>query len=77
MNRDEQIDVMLAKIKAGVMTYEDTADLFMLSMIGQGTGVTRDEILAKARERFQDVGALNAFLRDSIGQFEAMIGLRL
>lgn len=72
MTGGEHLDALFDKIQAGTMSYEDTADLFMLSTVGQSAGVTRDEVLAKVRERFQDTAALNAFLQASQAQFDVL-----
>lgn len=71
--RGKHLDALFDKIQAGTMTYEDTADLFLLTMVGQPAGVTRDEMLARLRARFQDTVALNAFLQASLGQFDALV----
>lgn len=72
MTNGEHLDALFDKIQAGTMTYEDTADLFLLTMVGQSAGVTRDEVLAKARARFQDTVALDAFLQASLAQFDVL-----
>jgi hypothetical protein len=76
MSRNDKLDELHAKIKAGTMTYEDTADLFMRTMVGQFSGVSREEILAKTRARFQDTAALNGYLQYAFAQYEAMVGRR-
>jgi hypothetical protein len=76
MSRNDKLDELHAKIKAGTMTYEDTADLFMMTMVGQSTGVSREEILAKTRAHFQDATALNGYLQHAFAQYEALVGLR-
>jgi hypothetical protein len=62
-------DTFLAKIEAGTMTHDDTADLFMLTVVGQSTGLTRDQILAKLRERYATQADLIRFLRTSYASF--------
>lgn len=76
MGDDDQLATLLARIAAGTMRYEDAADLFALSTVGQATGVTRPELLARLRQRFQDETALNAFLRLSYAQSGAAAFVR-
>lgn len=66
MSSEERLGELHDKIEAGTMTHDDAADLFMLSMIGQSSGATRDEVLAKMRAHFQDRAALNSYLRSSL-----------
>lgn len=77
MNRDQQLAVFHDRIAAGTMSEEDAADMFMLTMVGQSAGVTRTEVLARIRARFQDRAVLNAFLRNSLAAFHrALAGRR-
>jgi hypothetical protein len=69
MNTEDQLAALLAKILDGTMSYEDTADLFMLTTVGQSTGVSRAEVLAKLHAHFQDLKALNGYLQDAYGRF--------
>lgn len=72
MTRDEQLDAIWAKMIAGTMTYEDTADLFMMTNVGQSTGATREEVLRRMRGFFQDETALNGYMRSLIPTLEAL-----
>jgi hypothetical protein len=59
----EQHDLFAAKIADGTMTHDDTADLFLLTTIGRSTGVTREALLERLRERHPDQQSLNAWLQ--------------
>jgi hypothetical protein len=73
MNRDSKLDELFGKLKAGTMTYDDTADFFMLSVVGLSTGISRDELLTKLRAHFQDTIALNSYLGSLSDRFEALV----
>lgn len=73
MTRDEQINAMWAKIEAGTMTHDDAADLFMMTMAGQSTGVSRAEVLARMRSAFPSEQALNGYLGILLPKLQTLI----
>jgi hypothetical protein len=62
-------DGYLAKIAAGTMTYEDTADLFMASFIGRATGVSRADLLSRLHQRFATHDELIVWLRGAYARW--------
>lgn len=68
MMTPEQHDVFAAKIAAGTMTYDDTADMFLLTATGRSTGIARDALLERLRRQYPDEQALNAWLRVAYSQ---------
>lgn len=61
MNADH--DVILAAVRAGTVTYEQAADLFMWSQAGQHTGVSRDHFLVLVHNKFPTQAELAGAMR--------------
>jgi hypothetical protein len=76
MNDDDPLYKLLDQVEAGTMTFEDTVDLFMLTATGQATGVSRDQVMAKLREHFSDLPALNAYLQSAYSMVTLVRGAK-
>lgn len=57
------LDIYRDKIARGSMTYEDAADLFLSTVVGQSSGESHAGVLARLRAHFADQAALNAWLQ--------------
>jgi hypothetical protein len=65
------LDAIYAKMAAGTCTYDDAADLFMNSLTGQSTGVSREEFIERLRAKLPTQEALAAQMR----QYAAMVSV--
>jgi hypothetical protein len=61
------------KLAAGAITYDDVADLFKQSLIGQASGTSRDDFLARVRAQFPTQAQLNESLREIEVTFQELI----
>jgi hypothetical protein len=61
------------KLAAGAITYDDVADMFEHSLVGQATGASRDDFLARVRARFPTQAQLNESLREIEVTFQQLI----
>jgi hypothetical protein len=60
------LDIIYDAILDGTVTYEQAADMFVQTAVGQSTGVARDDILAKLRAQFPTREALAAQLLEYV-----------
>lgn len=67
---NDQADRFADMIEAGIMDYDDTADLFLATDVGAFTGVDRTTLLALLRVHFPDRAALNTYLRGATAAYD-------
>jgi hypothetical protein len=60
---DDPRDQYLDKITQGIMTWDDLADMFRSTMVGQSSGASRELVLARMKQRFGDEAAMNTWLQ--------------
>jgi hypothetical protein len=72
VSEQERIRIM-DEVAAGTATYEHAADLFMGSMAGRMSGVSREEFLTRLRAKFPTQELLSAYLSASLATFNAAI----
>ena len=67
-------DRFLDKIATGTMTWDDIADMFEVTHVGQSTGASREQVLARIKTRFGgDLAAVNTWLQQAYARLPAAI----
>ena len=57
------MDAIYARMAAGTATYEDAADLFMNTITGRSTRVSREEFLVRLRRQYPTPQSLADLMR--------------